>query len=411
MSEKPQKNTKALITVKKTGGITPGQEGAVTPGQDEVATPGQDKEREINKAKIELINNNMIALSQIFNKELVSTSILIYINILKKYDIDKIKEVFNKVLKTAEYFPAPAVFIKYLETSLEDMAEENWASYSIFLAQLDCDINEAYLLPDSAAVETLRRMGGIHFFNNINGEKVNIYKKPFILNYKRAIEDGFKQIPHYICVNSYNDLSKCRYRFFPDILWTKKLLSQFTKEVETFFNKPISYYFDRIEGKYNKQALPGSDPYEALWGGPDIELIGNNGGQRLLLGSQETEEPLINEEGVNKTQKLLEDFLKGSPILTDLNEPKALNPKDIPGKKPRPELYFDCKKCYLTGKEEGPPIISEKTVKNDGVTVRKSGKIRKTVKSQKKDIDDPEIIYPENYHDYINKDPKIPGDR
>jgi len=70
----------------------------------------------------------LLALGEIWGKELSKVVMDIYWETLENYDIEDVKAAFNHIGKTSRFFPKPADFIEAIDGDAESRASLAWAS-------------------------------------------------------------------------------------------------------------------------------------------------------------------------------------------------------------------------------------------------------------------------------------------
>ena len=138
----------------------------------------------------------MSGLSEVHNKEITKTLLNIYWQVLDPYSDEECEKAFNSILATAEFFPKPVEFIKFISPP-EDEKD------TALLAWVEVD-NAVRTIGNYASVQfsdpvihtTIQAMGGWSTFQNADNNEWVWVKKEFMSIYPTMKKRGGHESGH-----------------------------------------------------------------------------------------------------------------------------------------------------------------------------------------------------------------------
>ena len=130
-----------------------------------------------------MFKDAMTLLGTIFDKEVLSTVIKVYWQVLSPYTDDQFHKAVEAHMRVGKFFPRPADLIELIEGTSQANAHEEWGEV---MKQLRDSTNATFDKPTARAVNTI---GGVAYLATMNYRDLEFKKKDFIDVYE-SLDDS-----------------------------------------------------------------------------------------------------------------------------------------------------------------------------------------------------------------------------
>jgi hypothetical protein len=206
-------------------------------------------------------------LHEYFGKQPPSQwAMTVYVDMLNKYGLGEITAAAKHVMENDKYYTAAALN-EALGGTAHQAADKAYSDV-LALAEYAPLHNSMYLFPDAAAVEAVRRMGGIEILALKSQGKCSLHfrREDFVTAYQASVREGFRgptPMTSELVKTDYEEFYTVCKGFFAKP-WTRSLALEHRASLEEFYAGTV-FDFEAI-----LMIIDGVPPKEAIKGKGEI---------------------------------------------------------------------------------------------------------------------------------------------